>query len=167
MLGALARLPMMIRLFTIICQSFLEDWHFIKSDRHFREEKYYFVQDISRPYHSPYYDQLIMPNTRDGFEFMAGGGGVNLMEERGSDSIDEIKEERVRALVRLEFVDPLDKFTPLRHDTVGAAIARNLAHAPPEHRLDNLLAVEAKKYTSLLPKISSQSSGRSFTALGT
>jgi hypothetical protein len=34
---------------------------------------------------------------------------------------------------------------------VGAAIARNVLHAPPEQNLSRLLAVQAREYAPLVP----------------
>jgi hypothetical protein len=64
----------------------------------------------------------------------------------------DVKEDRVRALVRLDFVDPAENFTPITHDTLGAAITRNVLHAAPERNLSQLLAAQARAYASLAPK---------------
>jgi hypothetical protein len=100
----------------------------------------------------PYWFTLLTPSDPRGLDILLGEGAqlVGRINQKQITPHD-IWNGRVHALVRLNFVDPVQHYTPLSHDTVGAAIARNVLHAPPEQNLSRLLAVQAREYAPLVP----------------
>ena len=64
-------------------------------------------------------------------------------------SVGNVRSGRCPVLLRLEFTDPFDRWTPLPHRSLAGAVMRNLTAAPIDEHLNQRFAEEAGKLVRL------------------